>query len=229
MSNQSPQYILGIDTSSSILRLGVRFGGDRIVQLREEVGRSHGEVLIPKIADLLASAGIERNKLSAIVVCTGPGSFTGLRLGLAAAKGMAVVLNIPVIGVDLFEVAARRLRSRANEVDIVIPLNRDECFLATVDRGTYEKSSVRTVRYDDLVAATGRKQVAGFGIDPGIRFPELVNRIVSDRIDFEAADLIQLGIEKLQATETIEPAELEPLYIQKSQAEIRFEQRQRKK
>ncbi len=229
MTSPEPINLLAIDTSSAELRLGLRSRGDRTTQIRETVGRSHGELLIQKIAELLKSAAVDRTDLGAIIVCIGPGSFTGLRIGLAAAKGMAMALEIPVIGVDLFEVAAHCLRSLAGGAWVIIPLNREECIQARVEAGRCDRDSVRVTPYSRLAESIGGHRVVGIGIDPAVTFGVEGSGVVADQIDYEASDLIHLGVIKLGSGYHVEPADLEPLYFQKSRAEILFEQRRRKR
>ncbi|TET95264.1 MAG: tRNA (adenosine(37)-N6)-threonylcarbamoyltransferase complex dimerization subunit type 1 TsaB [Candidatus Zixiibacteriota bacterium] len=228
MTDNLKKNVLAIDTSSSELKLGLSFGGDRMVKSCERVEKSHGRLVIKKIGELFQSAGLNKAELQAIVVCTGPGSFTGLRIGLAAAKGMAVALNIPVAGVNLFEVAAYKLRSLNRKVKIIIGLNRDECFVAPVESGSYEESAVSVVAYGDLLRVVGEDWVAGIRIDLSTSFPQLDSVDVSKQLDYDASDLLELGVGKLASGLSDDLAQLEPLYLQKSQAELRFERRQRK-
>lgn len=68
--------------------------------------RGHAEALFPMIESVLARAGMAYGDLTRLAVCTGPGSFTGLRIGVAAARGLALALGIPAIGVSRFEALA---------------------------------------------------------------------------------------------------------------------------
>lgn len=228
MTDNLNKNVLAIDTSSSELKLGLSFGGDRMVKSCERVEKSHGRLIIKKIGELLQSAGLNNDELQAIVVCTGPGSFTGLRIGLAAAKGIAVALSIPVASVNLFEVAAYKLRSLNRKVKIIIGLNRDECLVAPVESGSYEESAVAVVAYSDLLRVVGEDWVAAIRIDLSTSFPQLDSVDVSKQLDYDASDLLELGVGKLASGLSDDLAQLEPLYLQKSQAELRFERRQRK-
>ena len=92
--------ILAIDTATS--RVVVALGspeGDAIGISYWAAGQRHGEQLLPSIGRLLGESNIRRSRLEAIVVGTGPGAFTGLRVGLATAKGLAHGLGIPIVGV----------------------------------------------------------------------------------------------------------------------------------
>ncbi|MEM7668414.1 MAG: tRNA (adenosine(37)-N6)-threonylcarbamoyltransferase complex dimerization subunit type 1 TsaB [Pseudomonadota bacterium] len=94
--------ILGIDTSAG--QCAVALAGPKGVDVRiEEMERGHAERLFPMIDEV---TGGDYSQLIRIVVCTGPGSFTGLRIGVAAARGLALGCGIPVVGVSRFEALA---------------------------------------------------------------------------------------------------------------------------
>lgn len=226
MNDLTYQHVLAIDTSTSILRLALRFGSDRVVKLNEDIGASHGQMLIRKIQDLLDGAGVQTRQLSAIVICTGPGSFTGLRIGLAAAKGMAEALGIPIIGVSLFDIAALKLGNVAGEVCIVVPFKRDECFVATLQDDLCDPERIEAVTIDRIGAFVKDRPVTSVGIKLP---PEILSSesTVPPGIEYDAADLLQVGTARLEAGDLDDISQLQPLYVQKSQAELRYEQRRK--
>ncbi len=101
--------ILCIDTATADGMVVVARDGEKpaFVQWRS-VGR-HGEHLFGHIETAMAEAGVERDALSLIGVCVGPGGFTSLRVGLATAKGLALGLDLPIVGVSSLRVLARTL------------------------------------------------------------------------------------------------------------------------
>ncbi len=224
MTDNHFNNILAVDTSTNSLRLALQFGGDRMVRWSGEVEKSHGQILMKRIGELMESASINPVDLDGVVVCVGPGSFTGLRIGLAAVKGMVMALECPAVAVTSFEIAAARLAEVDVPVNVVIPLNRDEGILGLIEEGACDRARLSVVRYDRLFDAVDGGAVAGLGIDLVERFPEMPNEDFTDRLDYDAGDLLQLGRAKLEAGETADIATLEPLYLQKSQAEIRFEE-----
>ncbi len=217
--------ILVIDSSTRILRLGLQFGGDRLIQSTEKNEKSHGQFIIKKIGELFQSASLEMKDLDAIVVGLGPGSFTGLRIGLAAAKGIAVALDIPIVGVDSFEQAAYWLKNVEDTICVIVPLNRDESICGFINFGQYNKSETKIIKYSDLFNEIGNMAVAAIGFEPMEKFPDMENHDVSYYLKYEASDLVYLGLEKLNNGDLADVATLEPMYLQKSQAEIRFDQR----
>jgi tRNA threonylcarbamoyladenosine biosynthesis protein TsaB len=97
--------ILGIDTSAAQCAVALIGTGDPVTEQRA-MDRGHAEHLFPMIGAVLDRAGIGYDGLSRIAVCTGPGSFTGVRIGVAAARGIALGRGIPVIGISRFEALA---------------------------------------------------------------------------------------------------------------------------
>lgn len=91
--------LLAIDTAAPRLALAVLRADGRIDTLAEDMATGQAERLFPALDELLARAGVGYGDLTRIAVTTGPGSFTGLRIGLSAARGLALALNLPVLGI----------------------------------------------------------------------------------------------------------------------------------
>ena len=117
--------ILGIDTSAGQCAVAL-VAGDRVWRRAETMARGHAEALFPMIDDVLAEAGATFGDVTRIGVCTGPGSFTGIRAGVAAARGLALGLSVPAVGVTRLTALAVQsehdgpvtviIRSRGEEV-----------------------------------------------------------------------------------------------------------------
>ena len=228
MSDYYNKNILAIDCASNQMKLGLQFGGDRLVKSNTEAKQSHSALIIGKILSLLKSAACEVTDIDAIVVATGPGSFTGLRIGIACAKGMAVALNIPVVGVNLFELAAHKLSNANSKVKVVLPFKKDSVFTGIVENGKCDLATIETVAVKDLTQHISGMMTAGVGFDVS-KIATDKNKIVgSDKTNYDATEIIYLGVEKLNHGDIPGLAQLEPLYVQKSQAEINFERDQSK-
>ncbi len=98
--------LLVLDTANRRCAVGLMAAGHKTVDLSEEMQRGHAERLFPMIDEALASAKISYGDLECIAVAAGPGSFTGIRIGIAAARGMALALGIPAVGVSVLEALA---------------------------------------------------------------------------------------------------------------------------
>lgn len=97
------RLILAIETSSTICGVAIIKGYDCLALIERETPRKHAEILPSFIENTIAESGYEINKIDAIAVSIGPGSFTGLRIGLGFAKGFAFAHNLPIIAVPTIE------------------------------------------------------------------------------------------------------------------------------
>jgi tRNA A37 threonylcarbamoyladenosine modification protein TsaB len=103
-----PPLILAFDTAAAHCA-AVLVRGDRVLaRAFEATERGHAERLLPMVEGLLADAGASWQEIGGIGVCTGPGNFTGLRVAVAAARGLALALGVPAVGVSRLEVLGHR-------------------------------------------------------------------------------------------------------------------------
>lgn len=230
MNVRNLDNLLAIDSSGPRLKLALSFGGDRLVKSDEDVARSHGQMIVRKIGNLISSAGLKPSELHGIIVSTGPGSFTGLRIGLAVAKGMAVATQVPVVGISLYDLAAFKYQSVAGTIGVVIQVRRDEVLVGHIVSGQFEIGSVKAVPVSELKNHLKGMTAIGVHLDitslvPGVQTPDYEQ----GELEIDPADFIYLGRQRLESGHADDIAALEPLYLQKSQAEIRFEQRQQQK
>ena len=107
MGGRGPGLTLVIDTSGAACAAAVLDGGDERARRVVDLGRGHAERVVDLCGEALGEAGADWGDLSRIAVCVGPGSFTGVRAGVAAARGFALSLGIPAIGVTTLETIAR--------------------------------------------------------------------------------------------------------------------------
>src|SRR3982751_1272707 len=98
--------VLGLDTCLASCSVAVRDGARVLASAREVMARGHQERLAPMAQQVMREAGLSFDKLDRIAVTVGPGSFTGLRVGIAFAKGLSAALDIPAAGVGTLEALA---------------------------------------------------------------------------------------------------------------------------
>ncbi|TNE67114.1 MAG: tRNA (adenosine(37)-N6)-threonylcarbamoyltransferase complex dimerization subunit type 1 TsaB [Alphaproteobacteria bacterium] len=101
--------VLAIDTSEACCSAAL-VSGRALASRVEPIGRGHAERLLPLIDELMAEAGLAFGDLDRIAVTTGPGTFTGLRIGLSVARGLALAESVPCIGLSVLEVLAAQAR-----------------------------------------------------------------------------------------------------------------------
>ncbi len=97
---------LSIDTASQVASVGVSDQGGLVAEITWRCRRNHTVELLPTIDKLLAQAGAAKEEIEAVFVCTGPGMYTGLRVGVSTAKGLASGLGLPIVGVGRLELDA---------------------------------------------------------------------------------------------------------------------------
>ncbi|WP_421725463.1 tRNA (adenosine(37)-N6)-threonylcarbamoyltransferase complex dimerization subunit type 1 TsaB [Bauldia sp.] len=123
--------LLAIDTAGERCSAAVAAVDSIDLILRTEtIGRGHAERLFALVAEVMADAGLDYGQLDRIAVTVGPGSFTGLRVGIAAARGLALATGCPVVSVGTLAAAAERARTLAGPVPVVAALDarRDEIY-----------------------------------------------------------------------------------------------------
>jgi tRNA threonylcarbamoyladenosine biosynthesis protein TsaB len=181
------------------------------------VGGTFSAQLVPQIAALLARHGFRKTDIDAFVVVSGPGSFTGLRVGLAAIKALAEILHKPIVPVSLLGVLAVASGARG-KVLAALDAGRGEFYAGEyeVEGGNARLLEERLLAKDEflstvkgMVVATPDETLARNLRDGSIQVP------------LPGAPMIaRLGWRKLQAGETVTPEQLEANYIRRSDAEI---------
>jgi tRNA threonylcarbamoyladenosine biosynthesis protein TsaB len=131
--------ILGIDTAIPTASVALIEDGKLLAEETQGklAGRpmgSHAEVILPLIQSLLDKAEVALNILSAIAVSIGPGSFTGLRIGLATAKGMAYESHLPLLGISTLHAGAARARNFDGVIGSMLDARKSEVYLALFHR-----------------------------------------------------------------------------------------------
>jgi tRNA threonylcarbamoyl adenosine modification protein YeaZ len=156
--------ILGFDTSAAHCA-AVLLSGDAIVAARHEpMSRGQAERLMPMLTEILGGAGIGWRDLDALAVGIGPGNFTGLRVAVAAARGLALATGLPAHGVDGFTAAAEGTGGR---LLVCLPAPRDTLHARRLDDGV-ARGDVLTLTLDAAVAFAGGERRSLIGPPPGV-------------------------------------------------------------
>lgn len=145
-------YILNIETATKNCSVSLAENG-RTVALREisEEQFNHAEKLHVFIEEVLGDAGVSMQNLSAVAVSKGPGSYTGLRIGVSSAKGLSYALGIPLISVDTLQVLATKLTIKEGVVVPMIDARRMEVFTQVYDAGLHPLGNAYALIIDEHV------------------------------------------------------------------------------
>lgn len=217
MSN--PSLLLGVDTCGPSGSVALaRLSGHKleILEQTELAGRSYSATLIAAVGELLARAEAQLGLLHAMVVVNGPGSFTGVRVGLSAVKGLAEPGRIPVLAVSRLAVLAHK----GGVPSAALDAHRREVFLQLAQKGTQPR---------ELLA--GNEELGRLGDDPGriAVCEEAAARLIGEAwpgIELisvaapAAADALELALPRILAGDFIELAALDGHYLRRSDAEI---------
>jgi tRNA threonylcarbamoyladenosine biosynthesis protein TsaB len=210
--------LLAIDTCGEVgtVALGRMNGG--AAHLLTEVdlaGKTYAAVLIPRIGDLLAAAGARLADLDAIIIVHGPGSFTGVRVGVSAAKGLAEVSGRPLIAISRLALLSRG--SGGSSAFAVLDAGRREYYLGEYRRGV--------IKRETLVTAGGLPAALAGVAAPLIVCEEQVEQALEAfspvRVRLpRAADALELGAGRLAAGIFDDVSSLDGNYLRRSDAEL---------
>lgn len=215
--------LLAVDTSGKNGSIALaQCGPEDACEVLEMVpleGGTFSAQLVPQIAALLTKHGFGKQHVDGFAVASGPGSFTGLRVGLAAIKALAEVLGKPIAAVSLLEAAVVSLGEPGN-VWAALDAGRREVYVGEYDlNGTATRRSEQLLTAEEFVrAANGRRVVT-----PDAAILEIARsaKLAAAAIERPNSKLIaRLGWQKIRAGETISPEALEANYIRRSDAEI---------
>jgi tRNA threonylcarbamoyladenosine biosynthesis protein TsaB len=182
-------------------------------------GGTFSAQLVPQISRLLASHALTKHHIGAFAVVSGPGSFTGLRVGLAAVKALAEILEKPIAAVSLLEAVARGGKS-GGRILAVLDAGRGEVYVGEYEVGAHARMlSERLLTRSELVNDARERTV----VTPDARLASLAcgSGLNTELIEQPRSDAIaRLGWEKIRSGRTIAPEDLEANYIRRSDAEI---------
>jgi tRNA threonylcarbamoyladenosine biosynthesis protein TsaB len=187
--------VLDTATRSPVVALAAT-DGTLLAERHWQSRHRHGEELLARLDEVLVEAGASRSALSGVVVGTGPGSFTGLRIGLATAKTIAYALSIPIVGISssrALALAAVRSDPDANKITVALPAGASDRYVHAF------------------------RVVGGMPIETKpptlVATPPKTDEVDGEQIGGLAAALAQLGAEALSAGTTHDPATLVPAYV----------------
>jgi tRNA threonylcarbamoyladenosine biosynthesis protein TsaB len=215
--------ILAIDTSTAQASVAVVEGLHPRAELSWNAGTNHSMTLFPSIDIVLRLGGTTLGDVTALVVAAGPGSFSGLRVGISAAKGLAFARDIPLVGVPTLDAAALEALRRPGEVMAVLPAGRGQVYCAryALDPAGFRRVSDYMILAPEKAAEeAGGAPLVGEGAQlvAAARGDDARGADVPDGLR-HAAYLAELGSRYLASGGADQRDVLEPLYLRRSAAE----------
>lgn len=210
-------YILNIETATKNCSVALAKEGKTILckEIAEE-GYSHAERLHVFIEEIIKEAGIQLKDLAAVAVSQGPGSYTGLRIGVSAAKGLCYALNIPLIAVDTLQTLATRVKVKEGLIIPMIDARRMEVYSA-VFNSNFEKKrevSAEIITENSFEDITENVYFIGDCSEKCKTVLTKENFIFLDEIKYPSAnEMSLLSFDKYKKNDTVDVAYFEPYYL----------------
>ena len=215
--------LLAIDTSGKNGSLGLASvvrerPTVEVLEVTPLAGGTFSAQLIPQIVALLKKHHFEKSDIAGFAVISGPGSFTGLRVGLAAIKALAEILTKPIAAISLLELVARSGKSQG-PVFSVLDAGRAQLYVGDYDQETAQMRSERLLSREEFSAESKDRIV--ITPDPHVAEQTRSLGFEVEQVDYPRADRIALlGWERILRGETVHPEALDANYIRRSDAEI---------
>jgi len=228
--------VLGIETATPQTSVALGTEIEILGAVSVSADRGHQEVLAPSIERLVEWTGVELSTIGGVAVGTGPGLFTGLRVGVEAAKTLSQVLMVPILGLSSLDALAFGVRHARRRIAAVIDARRKEVFYAIyrpVPGGVTRESDYQVASPEHLAAdlqARGEEVLlVGNGAILYRRYLEELGK----GVDFaspalgspHASALVELSVPRFLREDFERPYDVVPLYLRKSDAEIAWDQR----
>ncbi|WP_215225200.1 tRNA (adenosine(37)-N6)-threonylcarbamoyltransferase complex dimerization subunit type 1 TsaB [Echinicola shivajiensis] len=211
--------ILSIDTAVSVCSVALHQDGQLLALLELHQENVHAQKLMPAIKELMEQAGVQSSQLDAVAVSEGPGSYTGLRIGVSTAKGISFAHNIPLIGVGSLDALAYQVRRFAEEGTVIVPMidarrmevyskvfNSSLAIIEEIKPEIIDESSYKEYLKNGLVyfLGDGAQKVSEVIMHSNARFFDITNSAVS---------VGGIAHEKFEREEFVDIAYFEPNYL----------------
>jgi tRNA threonylcarbamoyladenosine biosynthesis protein TsaB len=213
--------MLALDTSTEACSVAL-LTDTGLFGISEEVGRGHAERILVMVDAVLREAGLVLGMLDGIAASIGPGAFTGVRISVSVAQGLAFGAQLPVVAVTTLEaLALQAIRGGADQAMACLDARMGEiywgCFTADPERGLLACGTAAVgAAAEVIVPFTGPFHGIGrgFGAYPALRaLPGVIVTAGACAALPDARDMARLGAIRLDAGEGLDPAELTPMYL----------------
>lgn len=210
-------FILNIETATKNCSVSIAKDGQTIVcsELADE-GYSHAEKLHVFIEEVIAKAGISVHELKAVAVSQGPGSYTGLRIGVSAAKGLCYALNIPLIAVDTMQTLASQAGIADGKIVPMLDARRMEVYSAVFNSDLTLERAIKAEIIDEnsFQEYTDKLYFVGDCADKCKPVLTKDNFVFLENIKYPSAQAMsKISFDKYQKSDTVDVAYFEPYYL----------------
>lgn len=205
--------ILSLDTSSKNAIVVITQNEEKIIELNNEEEKTHSQKLMPMIDEAFQKSKLSLDDIGLIICCLGPGSFTGVRIGIATAKAFADSKNIPVVGVNSLEALAYSLETEG-KICAIIDAGHENAYVGYYEIRKDENGNLKMVQEDlTFLNLTDEK----------LKEIQKQYKIVNEQNDGLGITMAKIGYTKYKNGKAGNSSILSPVYLRKSQAELALE------
>ncbi len=223
--------VLALETATMAGSIAIIDDNNLIGEVKINVKIAHSERLMSSVDWLLKSSRISIKDIDAFAVSIGPGSFTGLRIGLSTVKGLSYTTNKPIMPVPTLDAFARRLPFCQHLICPMLDARKNEVYAGLykwADKRCKKIISETAIKPADFLKEINEPTV--FIGDGAAAYKELIIERLQDKAVFaplskmspSASSVAEIAVERLKEGITADPVTLTPFYIRKSEAEIRW-------
>jgi tRNA threonylcarbamoyladenosine biosynthesis protein TsaB len=214
--------LLLLDTSQQPGVVAVGEGECLCAVLRLDEARRHARDLAPTVGKLLAGQGWQPRDVQAIVVGRGPGSYTGLRVGVMSAKAFAYATGCKLLGLETFAVLAAQAPADVGRLSVLADAQQDKVYVQDFEQ-TQPASKLCVMAFAEWAATTTSQAATGQGLHKWLpHLPATVKPLDAPLWDPRPEGLLQLGLARYQRGEHDDVWSIEPIYLRPSAAEEKW-------
>lgn len=224
--------VLALETSTMMGSVAIMEEGGLIAEYRLNIKTAHSERLMRTINEVLKGSGLDLKDIDGFAISIGPGSFTGLRIGLSTVKGLHYTTKRPIVAISTLEALAWNIPFSRHHVCPMLDARKKEVYTALYH---YEEEGVLLRLIEEQVASPEKilaeiKDSTVFLGDGANIYRELIKELLGPLALFapkakqlpSAANVAELGIAAIKAGKIQDPVTLVPKYIRRSEAEIKY-------
>jgi tRNA threonylcarbamoyladenosine biosynthesis protein TsaB len=222
---------LGIDTSVAVAHVAVAGDDGVTARLATESGKTHSETLLGAIQEVLETAETGLVSVELIAVGLGPGTWTGLRVGITTAKAIAYALCVPIIGISTLDATASGVTGYAGKLAVIVDARRHEVYGRRYEvngkGGIRADGDIFVVKPDNLDRFVGADcALVGGGVGLLSEKERVERSVLPDSFgEVDAGAICLLGLERYRRQGPDSPRDVIPIYVRRSDAETALEKK----
>jgi tRNA threonylcarbamoyladenosine biosynthesis protein TsaB len=229
LASEAKILLLETSGSSGIVALG--FGTTIVAHRVLEIAKRHVSDMAPAIAEMLKECGWEAKNLDAIATGIGPGSYTGLRIGLMSARTLAMMTGARLLGISTFEILAQHcLEAGHAKIEIIADAQQDKIYAQSFENNNSNLKSASELKIVSAAEWIANRDISFAIAGPGVTKVQPLTQVKEGMVVEQSGNInkesfLALALKKLFSHHSDDPLSLQPLYLRRSSAEEQWDKR----